>query len=116
MKKELRIQVYNKYNGHCAYCGKTIEYKDMQVDHLVPHLGYIEIRDDSFKNLMPSCRRCNHYKRSHTLDFFRSLMMTLHHRLETYLFKVALDYNIIKIRPFDGNFYFEKQKQKKERA
>lgn len=36
MKKEDRLKIYRKYDGHCAYCGKSIEYKDMQVDHLVP--------------------------------------------------------------------------------
>ena len=34
MKKEIRENIYNKYNGHCAYCGREIAYKDMQVDHL----------------------------------------------------------------------------------
>lgn len=36
MKKETRLKVYRMYDGHCAYCGRTIEYKDMQVDHIVP--------------------------------------------------------------------------------
>ena len=29
MKKEDRLKIYRKYDGHCAYCGKSIEYKDM---------------------------------------------------------------------------------------
>lgn len=28
--------VYQKYGGHCAYCGCKIEKKDMQVDHSIP--------------------------------------------------------------------------------
>ena len=36
MNKETRLKVYLMYDGHCAYCGKDIEYKDMQVDHIVP--------------------------------------------------------------------------------
>lgn len=36
MTKEERLKVYNKYGGRCAYCGREIEYKDMQVDHIVP--------------------------------------------------------------------------------
>lgn len=36
MNKELREQIYHKYDGRCAYCGREIEYKDMQVDHLEP--------------------------------------------------------------------------------
>ncbi|MCI5852291.1 MAG: HNH endonuclease [Clostridiales bacterium] len=34
--KHIRQQVYEKYGGHCAYCGKALEYKEMQVDHLIP--------------------------------------------------------------------------------
>ena len=36
ISKKMREAVYDKYNGHCAYCGKKIEYKEMQVDHLIP--------------------------------------------------------------------------------
>ena len=31
-----RQKVYDKYNGHCAYCGKPITIKDNQVDHILP--------------------------------------------------------------------------------
>lgn len=30
----LRQSVYEKYEGHCAYCGEHIDYKDMQIDHI----------------------------------------------------------------------------------
>lgn len=32
--KKIREQIYQKYDGHCAYCGCKLEYKDMQVDHV----------------------------------------------------------------------------------
>lgn len=35
--KSIRMTVYQKCNGHCAYCGSNLEYKDMQVDHVIPH-------------------------------------------------------------------------------
>lgn len=38
--KSVRKQVYAKYNGHCAYCGCELEYKDMQVDHVIPLKQY----------------------------------------------------------------------------
>ena len=31
-----RKEVYEKYNGKCAYCGCDISIKDMQIDPLVP--------------------------------------------------------------------------------
>ena len=42
IKKSEREQVHLKYHGRCAYCGKKIAYKDMQVDHLIPLEGYRE--------------------------------------------------------------------------
>jgi 5-methylcytosine-specific restriction endonuclease McrA len=113
MKKEIRIRVYNKYNNHCAYCGRVIMYKDMQVDHLIPkaraHLITTNIND--FNNLMPSCRRCNHYKRSNTLEQFRKNLKTIHKRIKLiYINKVGIDYGVIQIKPFDGVFYYEKKR------
>ena len=116
MKQKLREQVWHKYDERCAYCGNPIEYKSMQVDHLVSqnreHSTSNPIsRDviDHFDNLMPSCRRCNHYKNTYTLADFRTVMMTIQDRLmNQYLNKVALDYGIIAIKPFNGEFYFEK--------
>jgi hypothetical protein len=103
-----RKRVYEKFNGHCAYCGTEIEYKDMQVDHLIPkQLGYGNL--DDFSNLMPSCRTCNHYKRGYFLENYRNLLRTIHNRLQKiYIFRVALKYGIVDIKPFNGVFYFEK--------
>ena len=75
--KKTREIVYNKYNGHCAYCGCEIEMKDMQVDHIVPkyrnnemwHKG--KIGTDDISNLNPSCRMCNYYKGMSRINAFR---------------------------------------------
>lgn len=116
MNKAKRLEVYNKYHGHCAYCGKQMEYKDMQVDHIRPQREWIEfladgIDVDNIENLNPSCRRCNHYKRANSLEGYRKLLLTLHERIrKQYLDKVAEDYGVIAINPWDGKFYYEKQK------
>jgi 5-methylcytosine-specific restriction endonuclease McrA len=121
MTKKERIAVWNKYNKHCAYCGKEIAYNEMQVDHKHPqHLAFwnqhLVMREkyhltndiNDFENLMPSCRRCNHYKRGERLETFRKSMLTLHKRLqEIYINKVAIDYGIITMHTWDGVFYFE---------
>lgn len=105
MKKK-RMEVYGKYHGHCAYCGKVMEYKDMQVDHIKPKRMY---GSDDIDNLNPSCRRCNHYKRADDLEGFRGLMLTLHERIrKQYINKVAEDFDIITVNPWDGKFFFEK--------
>jgi len=115
MKKSKREHVWNKYHRRCAYCGKKLKYKEMQVDHFYPKRNprwakhYLNCGIDDIKNLMPSCRRCNHYKRAYMPENFRKLMKTIHKRIaEIYIVKVAMDYGIIKLTPFDGVFHFEK--------
>jgi 5-methylcytosine-specific restriction endonuclease McrA len=117
-----RQAIYNKYQGHCAYCGQEIEYKAMQVDHKHPsHLKnwckgpdkFKELHNvphdiNDIKNLMPTCRRCNHYKRGLLLEDYRKQLKTLHERIEKiYINKVGIDYGIIVLKPWDGTFYFE---------
>lgn len=80
----------------------------MQVDHIIP-LCSKDNNVHAESNLMPTCRTCNHYKRSDNLEQFRHKMKTLHERVcSHYIGKVALKYCIVKINPFDGIFYFEK--------
>ena len=104
-----RQKVYEKYGGRCAYCGKEIEYKDMQVDHFVPLEGYSQKGTNDFDNLMPACRRCNHYKRANSLDGWRRMLESIPQRLErdSYIYRVALDYGLIKPNPHKVKFYFE---------
>ena len=114
--KKTREEVYKKYDGHCSYCGKEIEIKEMQIDHMHPKaygesyariVGKVELQ--SIENYMPSCRSCNHYKRALSFEGFRKQMLTLHERIEKiYIVKVAIDFGILKLEKFDGKFYFEK--------
>lgn len=66
---EERRLIWEKTDGYCAYCGQSIpKLIDMQVDHVVPiHLG----GTNDFDNLLPSCRSCNRYKSTLTLEKFR---------------------------------------------
>ncbi len=87
----------------------------MQIDHYLPqcrqryYAGRCKKDVHAEENLMPACRRCNHYKRARTPKQFKELMSTLHERLsDIYILKVAVDFGIAEIRPFDGKFYFEK--------
>ena len=34
--KSERQQIYDMFNGHCAYCGCEITLKQMQADHIEP--------------------------------------------------------------------------------
>lgn len=106
-----RQKVYEKYGCKCGYCGRDLKIKEMQVDHITPQCmrnNYLDTDINDFINLMPTCRRCNHYKRGDNLEQFRRKMKTLHERVcSHYIGKVALDFGIVKITPFSGRFYFE---------
>lgn len=114
ISKKTRLEVYNKYGGHCAYCGKMIEYKDMQLDHFIPKQRerfkkYAEEDIECFENYMPSCRRCNHYKRAHTIEYFRQMIEEIPKKLfrDSYIYKVGLDYGLIEPRQHKIKFYYE---------
>ena len=110
ISKEQRMEVYNKFDGHCAYCGREIEYKDMQVDHMKPlRLGGA----DDMSNYMPACRLCNHYKRGNSLEGFRELIETIPGKLmrDSYICRVASAYNRIMFRYHPLEFYFEKKQE-----
>lgn len=109
MGKIDRPKVYDKYNEHCAYCGKIIHIRDMQVDHILPKRNG---GTNNFSNLNPSCRQCNYYKKSLDLEDFRKLMKTLHKGLPNdYITALAMNYGIIELKPFNGVFYFERNEK-----
>ena len=102
-----RQEVFNKYNGHCAYCGKEIAYKDMQIDHMIPQRNG---GTDDIENLMPSCRTCNHYKRAESLENFRKAISTIPKKLgeREYIYKVGIAYGFFDAEPREVKFFFEK--------
>lgn len=109
-KSKKRMRVYNKFAGHCAYCGKKIRYEDMQIDHVVPkaHGG-----TDDISNLYPSCRRCNHYKRTSSIEGFRNMISQIPKKLmrDNYIYKVGVDFGFFGSEPEPVVFYFEKWKK-----
>jgi 5-methylcytosine-specific restriction endonuclease McrA len=112
--KKVREAVYQKYGGRCAYCGKEIEYKDMQIDHLIPvqreRFGrYTEEQIECFENYMPTDRTCNHYKRAHSLETFRRYIEEIPSKLDrdSYIYRIGKKYNLIEEHPQKIVFYFE---------
>ena len=91
--KAVRQVVYEKYGGRCAYCGRKIAYKDMQVDHFIAKRAWTESGTDDLSNLMPSCRMCNHYKRANSLETFRIYIREIPRKLrQNYIYKVGVVY------------------------
>jgi len=120
-KKELRIKVWKKYKGKCAYCGEKITANDMHVDHIVPlHRG--SSREElaemgvvkggyGFKNLNPSCPTCNMSKSTFTVDNWRRELHLKVERLRknTSSFRLMEKYKCIKISYKPIIFYFERR-------
>ena len=109
MKIDRKI-VHGMYDGRCAYCGKEISVKEMQVDHIEPRAFHERSSVNDVRNLNPSCRSCNHYKRALPLEDFRNVWLgNLHSRLaKLYTVKVAIDYGIVTLKEWDRKFYFER--------
>lgn len=78
LSKTKRIQIYDKCNHRCAYCGCDLEYKEMQVDHAQPlRCGGA----DEMSNMLPACRSCNHYKATMTVEKYRQHIESIPDRL-----------------------------------
>lgn len=110
ISQKVRHIVYEKYNGRCAYCGRPIEYKDMQVDHFKPQRAWNkeDFGTDEINNLMPACRMCNHYKRAHDLETFRRYIAEIPRKLkENYIYKIGLAYGNVTEEEKLIVFYFE---------
>ena len=120
ISKKTREAVYQRYGGHCAYCGKKLEYKEFQLDHLIPRGNwgkrYTEGQIECFENYMPSCRRCNHYKRAHSLKAFRKMIEEIPAKLfrDNYIYKVGLDYKLVEPHEHKIKFYFEQLAEQEE--
>lgn len=107
--------VYNKYQGHCAYCGCELKFKDMQVDHLIPVRNWDNSHTDEelndISNLMPSCRQCNKYKDSYTLEHFRQAIEQIPFKLnrDNTIYRIGVKYGNIIPNEKPIVFYFENQ-------
>ena len=125
ISRKTREEVYNKFNGLCAYTGKPLDEK-WQVDHIRSKYNCIyhkDIKDmDSMDNYFPAISIINHYKRAETLEAFRQYMLSFHKRLAklpkrtsvkatekriTYMNTIADLFDITIDKPFSGKFYFE---------
>lgn len=106
--KPVRLKVYEKYNGHCAYCGCELELKDMQVDHIESVYWYNGAND--IENYNPACRMCNFYKSTMPIEDFRKQLGKLTSRLkDIFIYRLAKKYGLIKEVEKPIKFYFEKE-------
>jgi 5-methylcytosine-specific restriction endonuclease McrA len=120
IKKEQRIIIWNKFDKKCAYCGCSLEYSKMQVDHVIPlyrndtdetlQKWGIKRGMDNIDNYFPSCARCNHWKSTFTVEKFRDQINKQIDQLKknSSQFRMSLDFNLIKETNNNVVFWFEK--------
>ena len=103
-----RRDIYNKYNGHCAYCGKKIDFDDLSIDHLI---AVSKGGTDDVENLIPCCYLCNHQKDSMSVEEFRTYLENITSILDDQKpYRIALLYKkitVVKKKPVV--FYFEQR-------
>lgn len=117
--KKIRKIVYQKYNGHCAYCGCEIPEKGFNVDHLHCLRNYeyteeftgIDVHDIS--NMMPACGSCNRYKATMDLETFREQLQKIPDRLkrDVCTYNIAVRFGMVQEKREPIKFYFEKMKE-----
>jgi hypothetical protein len=114
----VRISTYNKFQGHCAYCGKY--------DHIIPKRNFHWHIKNKFRvpdflkhltefdcnhpdNLFPTCRVCNNWKNTHCLEDFRKELQEQVPRLNlrSANYRIAKKYFLIKETLNPIIFYFE---------
>lgn len=100
-----RREIYNKFQGKCAYCGRKIEFDDMTLDHIHPHSkGGTKTRE----NIYPSCHLCNNQKGDKSVEEFRDYLKNIYEYLDDNpIYRIALRYNELNIKKHNIQFFFE---------
>lgn len=95
--------VYDKFNGHCAYCGCKIEFGGFVVDHF---LAVAKGGKNNIDNLFPSCELCNAKKFDLGIEDFRKELCNLPNENYPKL-KILKKYYYIRPKRNNFLFYFE---------
>ena len=124
MKKADRQIIFNKYNGHCAYCGCELQ-RGWHVDEIEPIKRNYKYNKNSgvfvsdgtcrhperlnIDNQNPSCPSCNINKHSMDLEEFRRLIKGFMKHLNEVntQYKIAKRYELVTENDIDVKFYFE---------
>lgn len=88
----MRAAIFKSYKEKCEYCGRTMQQRDMHIDHIVPtnrrqitddgvRAYIVELEEnnfitDSIENYLPSCAACNMSKSNR---FFTASNLRFYH-------------------------------------
>ena len=124
MNKKDRELIFNKYGGKCAYCGCELK-KGWHVDHIIAaRRGDSDLRierlnkfssseivrgKNEIENYNPSCRQCNIWKSTLSIEKFRIEIAEQVKRLNDYNanYRNAKRYGLVQETGIEVKFYFE---------
>lgn len=124
LTKKERQEVFDKFGGHCAYCGDPLE-KGWHVDHREPigrrtmwsttkrRYVYTSICDhperDTIENFMPACRSCNINKHDMSVEEFRYFVQNFIKSLnrDNVPYKIAKRFGLVLETEIPVIFFFE---------
>ncbi len=110
VSKKVRKEVFNMFNGHCAYCGCEINEVKFDVDHITSHM--MNKGNDDISNYYPACKDCNKFKSCSTIEQFRNAIKdtvrVCSKRNTNYLWdRIYRKYGLDKNPGKEIKFYFE---------
>ena len=98
-----RAQVYAMFDGCCAYCGRRITFRELDIDHIWPKSRG---GGNELQNLFPSCQRCNRLKDNRTIEEFRKEIASQVNSLQDH---IVVDFGLATLhRNKKVEFLFEK--------
>lgn len=107
--KKVRQQVYGKFDGRCAYCGKPLAPKELRVDHFIP---VCDGGTDDITNLVPSCVDCNTIKGTENTDILRETVDKFQTTIKKDIrYRMLLAYGLIHETPHQIEFLYEKEEK-----
>lgn len=113
LTKKQREELFQKYQGRCAYCGDQL-VKSWHADHIEPIRRNgdgtcLNPHNEVFENYNPSCASCNINKHSMPLEDFRKSISKYVESLNNYStqYKMSKKYGLVVETNKEVRFYFE---------
>ena len=122
MKKQLRERIYQKYDGHCAYCGCK-QQKGWHIEHVKPikrvpkrfqygvweDIEMEQPENNTFANMVPACPSCNINKHSMSVEEFRTAIHDYMKHLNNIStqYKIAKRFGLVNETGIKVKFYYE---------
>lgn len=113
LSKKQRLEVWNKSNGLCWYCGNDLPEKGWHADHFKPiwRQGDVvwKVHNDVIENIVPSCAPCNLFKSVFDVEQFRNELTAQvdRARKSSVNFRNAERFGMIEIKNEPIKFWFE---------